>query len=96
MKNTHRASSTLASVQTEASPVNILSLCVFFDFLLSFYSPAVQPDDNQSQRSKTSLCLIHKQPIVMQSGPALHLIFTYITPQESTPPRHGFHVTALK
>lgn len=78
MKNTHRASSTLVSVQTEASPISILSLCFLFDFVLSFYSPAVQPDDNQSQRSKTSLCLIHKQPIAIGSGTPsdLHLYNT--------------------
>lgn len=61
-------------------------------FILSLHSPAVQSQDNQSQRGQTSLCLIHKQPIVMQSGLALHLIFTYLNtspaplPPRTTPP----------
>lgn len=60
----------------------LFSLC--FRIIFPF---ACCPVRRQSiPEGQTSLCLIHKQPIVMQSGLALHLIFTYLNTSPPLPP----------
>lgn len=65
-------------------PPSFFSLCFH---IISLF--ACIPVRRQSiPEDRTSLCLIHKQPIVMQSGLALHLIFTYLNTSPPLPPPH--------
>lgn len=61
---------------------------IFFVFILSFYSLSVQSENYQSHRAKPVCVWFHKQPIVMQSGLALHFIFSYLHTSSTLPPLH--------